>query len=167
MELTFLKQKQKPSKFECFPSRETSKGTMDKKGKSMGREWRKPALNCIFLPPTIMRHPLSLTLPMSKEAEKRSLLKCLVSAKPAWAAKLLPPLFSLSHSSHFLAHSFLVSLWTPLCWCITSMWASPVSWQRESSLLTAHIILWEAWPQAWFPLHSESPGELPTPMSAC
>ena len=36
MELTFLKQKQKPSKFECFPSRETSKGTMDKKGKSMG-----------------------------------------------------------------------------------------------------------------------------------
>ena len=75
-----------------------------------GGGWQKPALNCIFLPPTTMRHPLSLTLPMSKEAEKQSLLKCLVNAKPAWAAKLLPPVFSLSHSSHFLAHSFLVSL---------------------------------------------------------
>lgn len=166
MELIFLKQK--PSKFESFPSRETSKGAVDKKGKSMGLgEWWKLALNCIFLPPMIMRHPLSLTLPVSKEAEKWSLLKCLVSAKPAWTAKLLPPLFSLSHSSHFLVHSFLVFLWTLLCWCITSIWASPASWQREPSLLTAHIILWEARPQAWVQLHSESPGELPMPMSAC
>lgn len=38
MELIVLKQK--PSKFESFPSRETSKGAVDKKGKSMGLgEW--------------------------------------------------------------------------------------------------------------------------------
>ena len=70
---------------------------MDKKGKSMGGGWRKPALNCIFLPPMIMRHPLSLTLPMSKEAEKRSLLKCLVSAKQPGPQSSCPQC-SLSHT---------------------------------------------------------------------